>query len=100
MAVTFPNFESEQGRGSVSLSSQPWPEPQLLLQDRNQEPRPHDLQLQRDRALRVGFIASLVEDFVRASEWGLEQFSCLFLNLFGVLLLILLLLWPSHMGAR
>ena len=99
MAVTFPNLESEQGRSSVSLSSQLWPEPQFLLQGRNQEPRPQDLQLQRDRALRVGFIVSLAKDFVRASEWGLEQFSCLFLNLFGMLLLILLLPWPFHMGA-
>lgn len=83
----FPNFESEQGRSSVSLSSQPWPEPESLLQGKTQEPRPHDLQLQRNKALRVGFIVSLLKDFVRASEWGPEQFSCLFLNLFELAVL-------------
>ena len=83
--ATFPDFESEQGRRSAALSSQAWPEPPSLLQGRNQEPRPHDLQLQR--ALRMGFIVSLLKDLVRASEWGLEQFSCLFLNLFGLAVL-------------
>lgn len=35
----------------------------------------------------MGFIVSLLKDLVRASEWGLEQFSCLFLNLFGLAVL-------------
>ena len=85
IAATFPDFESEQGRHSASLSSQAWPEPPSLLQGRDREPRPQDLQLQR--ALRTGFIVSLLKDLVRASEWGLEQFSCLFLNLFGLAVL-------------
>ena len=35
----------------------------------------------------MGFIVSLLKDLVRASEWGLEQFSRLFLNLFGLAVL-------------
>lgn len=87
-AVTFPDFESEPGRSSALLSSQPW-QGHTLLFKAGLRAKATQFAVTEGRALNVGAQPHCIplKGFVSASKWDPKQFACLFSNLLGLALL-------------